>query len=38
MFDSVYATPHAGVEADRRWFAEYELEVPVASQGTGGAR
>jgi pyruvate dehydrogenase E1 component alpha subunit len=40
MFDSVYATPHAGVEADRRWFAEYEqaLEVPVAGQGTGGAR
>jgi pyruvate dehydrogenase E1 component alpha subunit len=40
MFDSVYATPHAGVEADRRWFTEYEqaLEAPVASQGTGGAR
>ena len=40
MFDSVYATPHSGVEADRRWFTEYEqaLEAPVASQGTGGAR
>lgn len=24
MFEHVYATPHAGVEAERAWFAEYE--------------
>jgi 2-oxoisovalerate dehydrogenase E1 component alpha subunit len=40
MFESVYATPHAGVEADRRRFVEYEsaLAAPVVTGAEGGAR
>ena len=39
MFDAVYATPHAGVEAERRWFAEYETATsPVAGSSEGSTR
>jgi pyruvate dehydrogenase E1 component alpha subunit len=39
MFDAVYATPHAGVEAERRWFAEYEAAMsPVAGSSEGSTR
>lgn len=39
MFDAVYATPHAGVEADRRWFAEYGAAMsPVAGSSEGSTR
>jgi 2-oxoisovalerate dehydrogenase E1 component alpha subunit len=27
MFDNVYATPHAQVDAEREWFARYEAET-----------
>jgi len=39
MFDAVYATPHAGVEAERRWFAEYETATsPAAGSSEGSTR
>lgn len=40
MFDDVYATPHAGVAADRAWFVEYDaaLTAPVAGTDEGSTR
>ena len=45
MFDGVYATPHAGVAADRAWFTEYDaalddggLPAPVAASAEGSTR
>ncbi len=34
MFEHVYATPNAVVEADRAWFADYEAGVPTSSPPT----
>lgn len=33
MFDHVYATPHAVVDSDREWFAEYEASFADAEEG-----
>ena len=45
MFDGVYATPHAGVAADRAWFTVYDaalddggLPAPVAASAEGSTR
>ncbi|UJP41532.1 pyruvate dehydrogenase (acetyl-transferring) E1 component subunit alpha [Cellulomonas palmilytica] len=34
MFEHVYATPHAGVEADRAWFEKYESSFLDAREGS----
>ena len=34
MFEHVYATPHAGVEADRTWFETYESSFLDAREGS----
>ena len=34
MFEHVYATPHAGVEADRTWFEKYESSFLDAREGS----
>jgi pyruvate dehydrogenase E1 component alpha subunit len=37
MFEHVYATPHAIVDAEREWFAGYEASFADAPASTGGA-
>jgi len=34
MFEHVYATPHAGVEADRAWFEQYESSFLDTREGS----
>jgi len=34
MFEHVYATPHAGVEADRAWFQQYESSFLDTREGS----
>jgi len=36
MFDHVYATPHAIVDSERAWFAEYEASFAGGAETDGG--
>lgn len=36
MFDHVYATPHAIVDSERAWFAEYEASFAESAATDGG--
>ncbi|MBD8080349.1 pyruvate dehydrogenase (acetyl-transferring) E1 component subunit alpha [Cellulosimicrobium arenosum] len=38
MFEHVYASPHAVVDADRSWFAEYEQSFEPADHVEGSTR
>jgi len=34
MFEHVYATPHAVVDAERAWFERYEASFADSEEGT----
>ena len=38
MFEHVYATPHAVVDAERAWFERYEASFADAGQREGSHR